>query len=204
MRKIFAAVGVLLGLGLPASAQVIPSIPGAPVVASGAWMGPYTPLVPLKRASNTTAYSGNQIVCGATCSPIVLTVAAQNTGKLTVSRMGLLKSGSSTTNASFSAWFYSQIPTLPSGDQQAYTGPYAADMPYYLGSATCTSPTVTSDATSQVWYECSLSNPNASGTLQWTAGPGSQNIYALISVPASTAYTPASAETFTLYPSGFY
>ncbi len=163
----------------------------------------------LTRASNTTAYSANETVCLNTsvtaCAPLTVTLAQTNAGKGIINRISLLKSGSSTTNASFTVWLYSAAPGVASPaqyDATAYSGPRSADMPNYIGSASCTTATATSDTSAGVWYDCSLSNPNTSGALVFQALSGATTIDALISVTA--AYTPASAETFTFYVSGIY
>jgi hypothetical protein len=163
----------------------------------------------LTRASNTTAYAANETVCLLTsttvCAPVTVSIATANGGKGIINRVSLLKSGSSTTNASFTIWLFSAAPgtaTPNQFDATGYTGPRAADMPNYIGSAVCSIGTTTSDTTAQVWYDCALSNPNSAGALDFQALSGSTNIDALISVTA--AYTPASAETFNVYVSGIY
>ena len=75
-------------------------------------------------------------------------------------------------------------------------------MPNFIGSAACTNPIATSDTSPGVWYECALSNPNASKALVFQALAGVTTVNALVSVTA--AYTPAAQETFTVYASGIY
>ena len=85
----------------------------------------------------------------------------------------------------------------------AYVAPFAADLPNYIGSATCSTPLLTNDASAKVWYDCVLSNPNTAGAYPFQSVPGqSDNINAIIEVTA--AYAPASAETFQIFISGFY
>ena len=163
----------------------------------------------LTRASNTTPYSANETVCllasGTVCAPITISIANTNAGKGFIDHVTLLKSNSATTSANFTIWFFSAAPgvTSPSQfDATAYTGPRAGDMPNFIGSAVCNNPIATSDSSAQVWYECSLSNPNIGGALEFQALAGATTIDALISVTA--AYTPGSAETFNAYVSGFY
>lgn len=163
----------------------------------------------LTRASNTTQYTANTTVCllAATtaCAPITIAIANTNAGKGLITRVTLLKSSSATTSANFTIWLFSAAPGVASPaqyDDVAYSGPRIADMPNYIGSATCNNPTVTSDTSDGVWYECSLSNPNTGGALVFQALSGVTTIDALISVTA--AYTPASAETFNVYVSGLY
>lgn len=161
------------------------------------------------RANNTNAYSANQTVCAAAsvtvCAPGTIALANVNGGKLLGNRFTLVKSGSATTNASFIVWLFSAAPgtaTPSQFDATSYTGPRAADMPNYLGNASCATGTATSDTSAQVWYECTLSNPNTAGALDLQAVAGTQTIYYLISVTA--AYTPAALEAFTPFMGGLY
>lgn len=165
----------------------------------------------LTRASNTTAYTGAQTVCllvsTTVCAPITISIANTNAGKGFITKINLLKSGGTTTNASFIVWLFSAAPgtaTPSQFDATAYSGPRAADMPNYIGSAQCTVPTTTSDTSAQVWFECTLSNPNIGGALEFQALSGATTIDALLSVAPSSPYVPVSAETFTVYASGFY
>jgi hypothetical protein len=207
MNRILAILALFAACVLPAAAfaQATPttgvyfdSVPG---YTSGT--------TPLTRPANTTAYAANETVCTATsvtvCPPVTISIANVSAGQGLINRFSMLKSGSTTTNASFVWWLFSAAPgtaTPNQFDATSYTGPRAADMPNYIGSATCSTGTVTSDTTTQVWYECTLSNPNSSGILDFKALAGGTTINAILSVTA--AYTPASGETFTPYVSGFY
>ena len=180
----------------------------SPTVAVGSYFTDI-PGSTLTRANNTTAYAANETVCLATattvCVPGTIQIAAVNSSTQFINRVTLLKSGTTTTNANFTIWFFSAAPgtTVPNQfDATSYTGPRAADMPNYLGNAACATPIATSDTTSQVWYECTLSNPNTAGAIVANALNGTRNINYLLSVTA--AYVPASGETFTPYVSGFY
>ena len=116
-----------------------------------------------------------------------------------------MQSGATTANATFTAWMYSAAPTLTTPtqyDNVAYSGPRGADMPYYIGSAVCNNPVATSDTTPGVWYECTLSNPNSAGALEFQALSGSTNINIILSVTA--AFVPIASSTFTAYLGGFY
>ncbi len=163
----------------------------------------------ITRASNTTAYAANETVCALTsvtvCAPMTVTIAKTSAGNGLITRLSLLKSGASTTNASFTVWLFSAAPGTASPNQfdaTAYSGPRTADTPNYIGAALCNTATATSDTSPGVWFDCTLSNPNAAGTMVFQALAGATTIDALISVTA--AYTPASAETFTFYVSGIY
>jgi hypothetical protein len=163
----------------------------------------------LTRPADTTAYVANETVCLlksiTPCAPGTIAIANTNAGKGLINRVTLLKSGTTTASANFTIWLFSAAPVLTTPtqfDSTSYTGPRAADMPNYIGNATCNSPVATSDTTAQVWYDCTLSNPNTSGALDFQSLSGSTSINYLITVTA--AYTPVSAETFTPYVSGLY
>ena len=168
------------------------------------------PSTVLTRASNTTQYTANTAVCLyasiTVCSPITIPLGEQYAGILSgeLQHATLIKSGSATTSAAFNIWFYSAAPTTTGlYDDGAYVGPFAADLPNYIGEATCSTANATNDGTAKVWYECALSNPNTAGALPFqTSAASPNNINALIEVTGT--YTPASAETFQLYVSGFY
>lgn len=163
----------------------------------------------ITRPADTTAYTANTSVCAAksvtacVAGSFSIGLAPQSNGVIT--RMTLLKSGSSTTSANFAIWLYSAAPVLTTPtqfDNVAYAGPRAADMPNYIGMALCSTPVATSDTSAKVWYECALQNPNTAGALYFQALSGGVTINYILSVTA--AYTPASAETFTPYVSGMY
>jgi hypothetical protein len=207
MSKILALFILFVVCVLPASAfaQATPT--------TGVYFnnvpGYTTGTTPLTRPANTFPYAANETVCTATsvtvCPPVAISIANVFAGQGLINRFSMLKSGSATTNATFIWWLYSAAPgtaTPNQYDATSYTGPRAADMPNYIGNATCSTGIVTSDAATQVWYECTLSNPNTAGVLDFKALAGGTTINAILSVTA--AYTPASGETFTPYVSGFY
>ena len=182
--------------------------PSNPLPTAGAYPGMIAGST-LTRANNTTTYTANTAVCTNTsttvCAPITISLALTNGGKGIINRVTLLKSSSTTTNASFNIWFYSAAPTTANPslfDDVNYTGPYAADMPNFLGSATCSTANATSDTSAQTWYECSLNNPNTAGAIEFQAVSGTMQIDALISVTA--AYAPAAQETFKIFVGGIY
>jgi hypothetical protein len=164
----------------------------------------------LTRTANTTTYTANTAVCAAAsvtvCAPITLSAGEQPSGLFNGEHqtVRLLKSGATTTNATFNVWFYSDKPRIGAAlfDDVAYVGPYAADLPNYIGEAQCTTANATNDGTAKTWYDCTLANPNTSGAFVFQTAGGTNTIYAMIEVTA--AYAPASAETFQLFISGFY
>ena len=183
--------------------------PAFAVPTSGAYFF-NVPSSTLTRAPDTTQYIANTTVCLAKtvtpCAPITVSIAGTKAGKGMINRLTLIKNGTTTTSATFTVWLFSAAPGVaspPQYDNVSYFGPRAADMPNYIGSASCSSPTVTSDTTVQVWYECTLNNPNSGGMLVFQSLAGSTNINALISVNAT--YTPPiQSETFNVFLSGMY
>ena len=201
-------LALIAAVAIPATAALAQSGTGPNITVSGAYLGPVVPGTTTTRPANTTAYGANTIVCGSTCAAFTVNIAQGPSGpgvqKGRISRVGLLKSSSNTANASFTIWFYDAAPTIPvAGDQSAYVGPYAADMPHYLGSASCATPNATNDATAQEWYECSIQNAALmEATIKAQAALGASFIYGVIS--AAAAYTPGSGETFVPYVTGYY
>ena len=186
MRQLIIA-GSIAFLAVSAQAQISPggggggggggSSPTNPSYTAGSYFYDVAAST-LTRPANTTAYAANETVCqsaSVACTPLTASIASTTVGKGLINRITLLKSGSSTTNATFTAWLFSAAPGLATPTQEdatAYAGPRAGDMPNYIGSATCTSSTATSDTTAQVWYECVLSNPNTGGALVFQALSG--------------------------------
>lgn len=220
--QVFCRVATLVAALLFTIPAALAQQTGDPNGTMNAVRGAYPGMVAgsvLTRPNDTTAYAANQTVCAAksvtACVPGTVAISNIAGGRLVGNRVTLLKSGSSTTNASFIIWFFSAQPGVAAPtqfDSTSYTGPRAADMPSYLGNAACATGTVTSDTSPQVWYECTLSNPNTAGALDLQATmatniagvftPATSNILYLISVTA--AYTPAANETFTPFVGGFY
>lgn len=192
MKRILA-VGLLAALAVlgPARAANTPAATVGGVTNPGG--PPFAPSQPavLTRSNDTTQYTVNTAVCAsksATCVPLQLQFARNggpNTGIPT--RVLLWKSGSTTTSATFTIWFYSAPPKVTNiDDNSAYTGPFAADLTagIYLGYATCGTANTGSD--SYVFYECSLmsNNPAFGATLQI--------VYAMIEVTGT--WTPTAQE----------
>lgn len=213
LRSLFAAVVSLLAL--TAAAPVLAQQAPMAVQAQGKQFFNIASSV-TTRSANTTQYAANTTVCAAACVAGTIAIPpAQFAGQPGLTPTGypgqggiasirLLKSGSATTAANFTLWFYAAAPGLTSptqNDGTAYTGPRAADMPNYIGNAVCNTPIATSDTSAQVWFDCTLSNPNTAGALwaQWVRGT---EVNYLISTTAT--YTPANAETFQAFASGFY
>lgn len=133
------------------------------------------------RPADTTAYASGDLVANSTTAGSVaamqLVVAP---GPRQIRRVRILKSGTSTTNASFRAHLYGASMTAANGDNGAWSTNQAAT---YLGSVDVTvDKAFTDGAAGQATTEI---NVNSAGI-----------IYALIE--ARGAYTPTSAEVFIL------
>lgn len=213
LSKIGAAIAIAVALfNAPVIAQsVIADLSGSLRAVIGAYSG-MVQGSSITRSANATAYAANQTVCAPTsitvtsCVPGTLPIANIVNGRLANKRVTLLKSGPTTTNANFTIWFYSATPGVASPlqlDGTSYTGPRAADMPNFLGSATCNNGTATSDTNPSVWYEC---NPVTGIVLQATKESfptvATKNVLFLIS--ATAAYVPATSETLTPFVGGQY
>jgi hypothetical protein len=156
------------------------------------------------RVANTTTYTANTTWCANTattvCVPLQVTLAGANAATGTFGRVWLLKSGSTLTNANFTVWFFSAAPTTTNQyDNTAYVGPFAADLPNFLGSMTCNAMQATNDSSAQSFSECTPNTP--SGWLQYKTLSGQTYVDALISVTA--AYVPVSGETLTVYANSY-
>lgn len=146
------------------------------------------------RPANATAYASGQMVANSTTAgsvtPIALAVARVNGGTAAIPTLKLGKSSTGVTNASFRVHLYRNSPTASNGDG----GAWLTTSSVYLGYADVTMDKVFTDEASGTGV-LKDSAGNARTLLTDTAA-GSQNIYALIE--ARAAYTPVSAETFTL------
>src|SRR5690349_6681850 len=87
------------------------------------------------RPSDTTAYASGDLVANSTTAgsvtPISLTAKSGTAGYRAIKRVRLKKSGTSVTNASFRAHFYTASPVASNGDNAAWLTDNAAN---YLGS----------------------------------------------------------------------
>lgn len=155
------------------------------------------------RPANTTPYASGQAVCASTssnCTPLQVTVAGATGATGTIGRVWLLKSGAGTTNASFNVSLFSSAPTVTSvHDASSYVGPFAADVPNWIGDWSCTTPTPTSDGTAQQKYECIPTSPTSLNQYQALGG----QTYVDAMIWTAGAYTPASGEVFTVYANSY-
>lgn len=133
------------------------------------------------RPADTTAYASGDLAANSTTAGSVVAMSLLvGAGIYQIRRVRLLKNGTGVTNAAFRAHFYGSAPTAANGDNSAWSTSKAAD---YFGSVDVTvDKAFTDGAAGQATTEI---NCAVTGT-----------IYALLE--ARGAYTPASAEIFTL------
>ena len=150
-----------------------------------------TPSDNFTRPANTTAYADGDLVANSTTAASVtalsLKVTEDRGNGFLVRRARLRKSGTTTTNASFRVHLYKTSPTtISNGDNDAWSTSGVAD---YLGGIN-----VTIDEAFTDGAHGTGTPRNGNEIIAEIATSGT--IYALIE--ATAAYTPASAEVFTL------
>jgi hypothetical protein len=142
------------------------------------------------RPANVTAYASGQLVANSTTAgsvvPTNTTVSRLSTfGFVTIQRVKLFKSGTSTTNASFRVHMFSSLPTVANGDGGALS---MSNVAGYLGSVDI--------STSQAFTDGAAGfSDNTFRNISVCMTTGT-DVYALIE--ARAAYTPANAEVFTV------
>lgn len=141
------------------------------------------------RPANTTAYASGQLVANSTTAgsvtPLVLQAARVNGGSGRLLRANLLKSGTSVTNASFRVHVYKTLPTPANGDG----GAWSTTQSNYLGAFDV--------VVDKAFTDGAAGNgiPLVGTAIVFDTVTGA-NLYGL--VEARAAYTPASAEVFTV------
>jgi len=154
---------------------------------------PVTATATLTRPANTTAYAATQQVSatanGGTGSPLSFTLAGVNAGGGVVATAHLVKSSTSTTNATFRLFLFdSAAPTLTNiGDRNTYAMPAIADYAAYVGYFDFNSAVAGSDG---CWFEGSPSQ----SIVAFLAAGGSKVVYGVL--VCTGAYTPTSGEVF--------
>jgi hypothetical protein len=150
------------------------------------------------RPANTTAYASGDLVASTTTAGDVAAMelrgfSVNTQGSCIIRRIKLAKSGTSTTSASFRVHLFRADPaTVTNGDNGAFSVSGVAD---YLGAADVTIDRAFTDGA------CGIGVPIV-GSEFMIRMPGAnsvstgQSIFAMIE--ARAAYTPASAEVFTL------
>lgn len=144
------------------------------------------------RPADTTAYAFGDLVANNTTAGSVtpLTIPAitfANDAKGRVTGGKLYKSGTTPTNAIFRIHLFSASPTVNNGDNGAFS---CADKDTYLGSLDASTSLVFTDGCFGYFI------PNFGDYVAITPATGTDDIFALIE--ARDAYTPASAEVFTV------
>lgn len=158
---------------------------------SGA-VGGYTVVVggSFTRPADTTIYASGDLVANSTTAgsvaPITVAAARVNGGTGMIRRVRLTTSSTSLTNASFRIHFYKSSPTFTNGDNGAWLTTEST----YLGACDITLDKTFSDAAK------GIGSPNIGSEINFDTVGGSVNLYAV--VEARAAYTPTSAEVFTL------
>jgi hypothetical protein len=147
------------------------------------------------RPSDTTAYNVGDLVANSTTagsvSPLILPVARIIDKSVAIRRVRLKKTGISIISAQFRAHFYKSSPTASNGDN----GSWLTTESTYLGSFDITMDRVFSNGAKGIGV------PSVGSELILVPNTGSLNVFALIE--ARGAYTPVSAEEFTLTAEAF-
>jgi hypothetical protein len=144
------------------------------------------------RPADTTAYASGDLVANSTTAgsvvPLEFTVAGSDRGdqsSVFVTRIRVRKSGTSITNATFRVHLYYSAPVPANGDNAAWSTSKAAD---YIGSADV--------VVTQAFTDGSVGSLVPVGDYFNVILNGDRKIYAVLE--ARGAYTPASAEVFTV------
>jgi hypothetical protein len=128
----------------------------------------------------------NSVTAGSVV-PLTLTLANSfGSGVLRFVRARLVKSGTSTTNASFRIHIYQASPTVTNGDNGAWLTDNAAN---WLGNIDISSMLAFSDG-------CAGTGSLPAGSEAFVKTASGKNLYALLA--ALGTYTPANNEVFTL------
>lgn len=142
------------------------------------------------RPADTTAYASGDLVANSTTAGSVtvmtFTIGRGSSGAAAsgmIRRARLRKTGTSTTNASFRLHLYRSAPTPSNGDNGAWLTNNAAD---YVGAIDITADKAFTDGA------IGNGTPNTGSEINFTH----QTYYGLLE--ARAAYTPASAEVFTI------
>lgn len=151
-----------------------------------------TPGATFTRPADTTAYASGDLVANNTvaASVVAMTFAVDNcTGRGKVRRARIAKSAASLTNAQFRLHLYTAAPTATNGDNGVWlttTSGYLGSLSMAAAMSKAFSDGAQDAATPDVGSEIEFSGVN---------GPGAV-LYGLLE--ARGAYTPASAEVFTV------
>lgn len=146
------------------------------------------------RPSDTTTYANGDLVANSTTAgsvvPLEFQVPVGNGRGCLVKQMRLTKSGTSVTSAAFIVHLYGSSPTVANGDN----GAISSNLADFLGSASLSTMTAFTDGARSV--DTLGEDTSESALIRVVSAGDGGKIYALLS--ATGAYTPASAEVFTL------
>ncbi len=148
------------------------------------------------RPANTTAYAAGQLVANSTAAGSVVPLAVPVYGQsgfitFRLTRVRLLKSGTTSTNANFTVHLYTQSPTVANGDGGAFSTNQAAT---WIGAVNISSMQAFTDGCAGIGSFAAGSEAFIKATN--VTGQSQQFIYALLQ--AQAAYTPGNGEVFTL------
>lgn len=134
------------------------------------------------RPADTTAYASGDLVANSTTAGSVVAMNFGVTpGPLQIRRVRVSKTGTSVTNTSFRLHLYAGLPTVANGDNGAISSTQAAN---YLGQVDVSVAQAFSDGAAGM------------AATEINCFPAGVAIYGLLE--ARAAYTPASAEVFTV------
>lgn len=152
----------------------------------------------ITRPNNTTAYVAGQLIANSTSASTVnasivsgtYTVAAARGNDIQgcITSVGLIKSGTSLSNAIYRVHLYSSQPTVSNGDGAAWLTAKAG----YLGFFDITCTKVFTDGA--IGY--GVLGGGAGGIMSFLPVAGTANVFFLIE--AAAAYTPVANETFSV------
>jgi hypothetical protein len=142
------------------------------------------------RPADTTAYAIGDLVANSTTAgsvvPMTIAVSRLIDKDFSILRARLKKTGTSITNAQFRVHLYKDTPTCTNGDNSAWLTTEST----YLGGLDVTMDKVFSD------FAKGIGAANTAPAISGLPSVGTVDIFALIE--ARAAYTPVSAEVFTL------
>lgn len=134
------------------------------------------------RPADTTAYASGDLMANSTTAGSVVALSFGVTpGPLQIRRVRVSKTGTSVTNTSFRLHLFAAVPTVANGDNGAISPTQAAN---YLGQIDVSVAQAFSDGAAGM------------ATTEINCFPAGVAIYGLLE--ARAAYTPASAEVFTV------
>lgn len=145
------------------------------------------------RPSDTTAYASGDLVANSTTAASVVALEIENVaieagGSARIERIRLTKTSTTTSGAAFRVHFFKVAPvTVTNGDNGAFSVSGTAN---YVGAFDVTVDRAFTDGA----YGTGL--PMAGNSVNFECADGSTSVFALIE--ARGAYTPASAEVFTV------